>query len=184
MALPQTINLRLRDRSKPEDDVMSRLSAASILNSESGLARYLEETRRFPLLTPEEEIEFATRWREYGDRNADDRLVTHQDWIAELAGTTVAGNVSGLVLGVPQRDLKRRIAQDDALQISHAGAPAPLGERPSTVVPEIVAIAHLAGDMTGDHFDHAGRKSRLIVSCFIVVLAIAMIVLLFGDVLG
>jgi RNA polymerase sigma-32 factor len=76
MALPQTIKLRLRDRSKPEDDVMARVSAPSILNSESGLARYLQETRRFPLLTPQEEIELATRWREYGDRNAGDRLVT------------------------------------------------------------------------------------------------------------
>src|SRR5580700_6993115 len=76
MALPQTIKLRLRDRSKPEDSVMARVSAPSILNSESGLARYLQEAQRFPLLTPQEEIEFATRWREYGDRNAGDRLVT------------------------------------------------------------------------------------------------------------
>jgi RNA polymerase sigma-32 factor len=55
---------------------MARVSAPSILSSESGLARYLQETRRFPLLTPQEEIELATRWREYGDRNATDRLVT------------------------------------------------------------------------------------------------------------
>jgi RNA polymerase sigma-32 factor len=55
---------------------MARVSAPSILNSESGLARYLQETRRFPLLTPQEEIEFATRWRKYGDRNAGDLLVT------------------------------------------------------------------------------------------------------------
>jgi RNA polymerase sigma-32 factor len=76
MALPQTIKLRLRDRSKPEDSVMARVSAPSILNFESGLARYLQETRRFPLLTPQEEIELAIRWREYGDRHAGDRLVT------------------------------------------------------------------------------------------------------------
>jgi hypothetical protein len=87
---------------------------------------------------------------------SENALMGHQDWIAGLAGTTAAADVGGFVLGVPQCDLKRRIAQDDALQISHAGAPAALGDRPSTVVPEIVAIAHLAGDMTRDHFDHAG----------------------------
>src|SRR5580700_11521291 len=86
MALPQTIKLRLRDRSKPEDSVMARVSAPSILNSESGLARYLQEAQRFPLLTPQEEIEFATRWREYGDRNAGDRLITsHLRLVAKIA---------------------------------------------------------------------------------------------------
>ena len=55
---------------------MARVSAPSILNSESGLARYLQETWHFPLLRPQEEIELATRWRKYGDRDAGDRLVT------------------------------------------------------------------------------------------------------------
>src|SRR5580700_4089845 len=88
---------------------------------------------------------------------SENALMVRQDWIARVAGTpTAAGDVCGLVLGVPECDLKRRIAQDDALQISHAGEPAALGRRPSTVVPEIVAITHLAGDMTGDHFDDAG----------------------------
>jgi RNA polymerase sigma-32 factor len=65
---------------------MARVSAPSILNSESGLARYLQETRRFPLLTPQEEIELATRWRERGDRNAGDRLVTsHLRLVVKIA---------------------------------------------------------------------------------------------------
>jgi RNA polymerase sigma-32 factor len=45
-------------------------------NYEWSHARYLQEARRFPLLTPQEEIELATRWREHGDHNAGDRLVT------------------------------------------------------------------------------------------------------------
>ena len=86
---------------------------------------------------------------------SENALMGHQDRIAGLA-TTVVGDVSGLLLGVPQCDLKRWIPQDDALQISHAGASAALGERPSKVIPEIVAVAHLAGNVTGDHFDQAG----------------------------
>jgi hypothetical protein len=86
---------------------------------------------------------------------SENALMVRQDWIAGPS-TTAAGDVCGLVLSVPQCYVERRIGQDDALQISHAGAPSALGRRPSTVVPEIVAIAHLAGDMPGDHFDHAG----------------------------
>jgi RNA polymerase sigma-32 factor len=55
---------------------MARDSAPSMHNSEWGLARYLQQARRFPLLSVQEEIEFATRWGEHGDRNAGDRLVT------------------------------------------------------------------------------------------------------------
>jgi RNA polymerase sigma-32 factor len=72
--------------SKPEDNVMTRVSAQSMVNSEWGLARYVQETRRFPLLTPQEEIELATRWHEYGDRNAGDRLVTsHLRLVVKIA---------------------------------------------------------------------------------------------------
>jgi hypothetical protein len=41
--------------SRPED-IMRRASALSILNAESGLARYFAEIRRFPLLEPQEEF--------------------------------------------------------------------------------------------------------------------------------
>jgi hypothetical protein len=42
-------------------------------------------------------------------------LMGHQDWIIGLAATTAAGDVCGLVLGVPKCDFKRRIAQDGVL---------------------------------------------------------------------
>ena len=49
---------------------MARGSAPSMHNSEWGLARYLQQARRFPLLSVQEETELATRWGEHGDRDA------------------------------------------------------------------------------------------------------------------
>src|SRR5260370_39137418 len=44
--------------------------------AESGVTRYLEEIRRVPMLEPHEESMLAKRWREPGDRDAANRLVT------------------------------------------------------------------------------------------------------------
>jgi hypothetical protein len=41
---------------------------------------------------------------------SENALMGHQDWIAGLAAATAAGDVSGLVLGVPLCNLKGRIA--------------------------------------------------------------------------
>jgi RNA polymerase sigma-32 factor len=69
-----------------EDDVMARAAASTILTAESGLARYLEEIRRFPMLEPHEEFMLAKRWREQGDREAVHRLVTsHLRLVAKIA---------------------------------------------------------------------------------------------------
>src|SRR6195256_4025008 len=46
-----------------------------ILPAETGLSRYLEEIRRFPMLEPQEEFMLAKSWREHGDRDAAHRLV-------------------------------------------------------------------------------------------------------------
>jgi hypothetical protein len=43
-------------------------SAPSMHNSEWGLARYLQQARRFSLLSSQEEIEVAPRWGEHWDR--------------------------------------------------------------------------------------------------------------------
>jgi RNA polymerase sigma-32 factor len=65
---------------------MARVSAPSILHAESSLATYLEEIRRFPLLQPQEEIVLTTRWRQQGERNAGDRLVTsHLRLVVKIA---------------------------------------------------------------------------------------------------
>jgi RNA polymerase sigma-32 factor len=56
------------------------------LTAESGLSRYLEEIRRFPMLEPQEEYMLAKSWREHGDRDAAHRLVTsHLRLVAKIA---------------------------------------------------------------------------------------------------
>src|SRR5438552_17012825 len=59
-----------------EGAIMARTAALPLLTAESGLTRYLEEIRRFPMLEPHEEFMLAKRWREHGDRDAAHRLVT------------------------------------------------------------------------------------------------------------
>ncbi|MHA1560232.1 MAG: RNA polymerase sigma factor RpoH [Alphaproteobacteria bacterium] len=53
---------------------------------ESGLTRYLEEIRRFPMLQPQEEYMLAKRYKEHEDREAAHRLVTsHLRLVAKIA---------------------------------------------------------------------------------------------------
>jgi RNA polymerase sigma-32 factor len=50
------------------------------------LGRYLRDIHKYPLVTREEEVSFAKRWREYGDQEAADRLVTsHLRLVAAIA---------------------------------------------------------------------------------------------------
>jgi RNA polymerase sigma-32 factor len=52
----------------------------------SGLSRYLDEIRRFPMLDPDEEYILAKRWREHGDVDAAHQLVTsHLRLVAKIA---------------------------------------------------------------------------------------------------
>jgi RNA polymerase sigma-32 factor len=61
-------------------------AALPIIASESGLARYLQEIKRFPMLEPQEEYMLAKRWREHGDREAAHKLVTsHLRLVAKIA---------------------------------------------------------------------------------------------------
>jgi RNA polymerase sigma-32 factor len=70
-----------------EEGAMSaRIAALPILTAESGLARYLDEIRRFPMLEPQDEYMLAKRWREHGDRDAAHKLVTsHLRLVAKIA---------------------------------------------------------------------------------------------------
>jgi RNA polymerase sigma-32 factor len=53
---------------------------------ERNLSRYLQEIRKFPMLTPEEELSLARRWREAGDVLAAHRMVTsHLRLVAKIA---------------------------------------------------------------------------------------------------
>ena len=65
---------------------MARAAALPILSAETGLSRYLEEIRRFPMLEPQEEYMLARSWREHGDREAAHKLVTsHLRLVAKIA---------------------------------------------------------------------------------------------------
>ena len=65
---------------------MARIPALPVQTAESGLRRYLEEIKRFPMLEPHEEYMLAKRWREHGDREAANRLVTsHLRLVAKIA---------------------------------------------------------------------------------------------------
>src|SRR5437899_12568398 len=65
---------------------MARTATLPVLTAESGLARYLSEIRKFPMLEPQEEYMLAKRWREHGDRDAAHKLVTsHLRLVAKIA---------------------------------------------------------------------------------------------------
>ena len=86
----------------------------------TGLAHYLTEIRKFPILTPEEESTYARRWRREGDRDAAYRLVTsHLRLVAKIAmryrgyGLPIADIVSegnvGLMQAVKRFDPDRGV---------------------------------------------------------------------------
>jgi RNA polymerase sigma-32 factor len=65
---------------------MARAAALPVITAEGGLAHYLDEIRRFPMLEPQEEYMLAKSWREHGDRNAAHKLVTsHLRLVAKIA---------------------------------------------------------------------------------------------------
>src|SRR5260370_24213363 len=73
--------------SKVVKAIMAWLATADQrVTAESGVTRYLEEIRRFPMLEPHEEYMLAKRWREPGGRDAAHRLVTsHLRLVAKIS---------------------------------------------------------------------------------------------------
>jgi len=62
------------------------LPAAISMDPSSNLSRYLQEIRKYPLLTREEEFMFAKNWAEQGDVEAAHRMVTsHLRLVAKIA---------------------------------------------------------------------------------------------------
>ncbi len=58
-----------------------------VLSADGGLKRYLQEIRKFPLLSEEEEYMLAKSYQEHGDVSAAHRLVTsHLRLVAKIAG--------------------------------------------------------------------------------------------------
>jgi len=57
-----------------------------VLNSETNLARYLQEIRKFPMLEPDQEYMLAKAWREHQDLKAAETLVqSHLRLVAKIA---------------------------------------------------------------------------------------------------
>jgi RNA polymerase sigma-32 factor len=64
----------------------TRTAVLRATTAEPGLARYLDQLRRFPMLEPEHEYLLAKRWREHGDDDAARQLVTsHLRLAAKMA---------------------------------------------------------------------------------------------------
>jgi RNA polymerase sigma-32 factor len=55
---------------------MATAKLPMIAQGSMGLSRYLQETRRFPMLEPGEEFILARRWQEHTDQDAAEKLVT------------------------------------------------------------------------------------------------------------
>jgi len=65
---------------------MSTKALPTLAGGSVGLARYLEEIRRFPMLEPDEEYMLAKRWREHADADAAHKLITsHLRLVARIA---------------------------------------------------------------------------------------------------
>src|SRR5215207_507032 len=65
---------------------MATRALPTIAGGSVGLARYLEEIRRFPMLEPGEEYMLAKRWQKHGDADAAEKLVTsHLRLVARIA---------------------------------------------------------------------------------------------------
>jgi RNA polymerase sigma-32 factor len=62
------------------------VSAVINVAPEGNLSRYLQEIRKFPMLTPEEELDLSRRWRDHEDLEAAHKLVTsHLRLVAKIA---------------------------------------------------------------------------------------------------
>ncbi len=65
---------------------MTTRALPTIAEGSGGLARYLEEIRRFPMLEPDQEYMLAKRWQEHEDSDAAQELVTsHLRLVAKIA---------------------------------------------------------------------------------------------------
>src|SRR6476659_3284110 len=65
---------------------MGGTTTVPMLSTDRGLTHYLTQIRQFPMLRPGQEMAYASRWREHGDREAAYHLVTsHLRLVAKIA---------------------------------------------------------------------------------------------------
>jgi RNA polymerase sigma-32 factor len=87
----------------------SSLMAARGVSAESGLEQYIQTIQKFPILTAEQEYEYATLWRSEHDENAGEKLVaSHLRLVVSVAydfrnyGIPVADLIASGNLGLMQ----------------------------------------------------------------------------------
>ncbi len=65
---------------------MSATTVDLVIGPEQNLTRYLQEIRKFPMLSPEEEYDLSIRYRDQGDMGAAHKMVTsHLRLVAKIA---------------------------------------------------------------------------------------------------
>ncbi len=65
---------------------MTNIARVPVPSFDGGLAKYLSEIRKYPLLEPEQEMAYARRWHEHRDSDAAFHLVTsHLRLVAKIA---------------------------------------------------------------------------------------------------
>ncbi|MBE7730899.1 RNA polymerase sigma factor RpoH [Komagataeibacter sp. FXV3] len=65
---------------------MASSASALISGPENNLSKYLRDIRKFPMLSPEEELRLSRRWKDRGDTEAAHKLVTsHLRLVAKIA---------------------------------------------------------------------------------------------------
>ncbi|MDH3596073.1 MAG: RNA polymerase sigma factor RpoH [Rhodospirillales bacterium] len=98
---------------------MGSMNALNLHPADS-LTRYLGETRKYPFLTAEQEIDFTRRWREQGDREALEQLVgSHLRLVVKMArnhagyglplGDLISEGHVGLMQSVERYDPERGV---------------------------------------------------------------------------
>jgi RNA polymerase sigma-32 factor len=94
---------------------MGRIASSWMSTFDSGLRQYCTEIRRFPMLEAHEELLLARRWREHGDHDAAERLVSsHLRLVVKLAsGYTGYGLPAGEIISEGNVGLMRALERFD-----------------------------------------------------------------------
>jgi len=120
----KTTSARLADREpkhRMEGAIMAQATTTtlpSVASGDSGLSRYMQEIRKFPMLEPDEEYMLAKRYQEHNDPEAAHKLVTsHLRLVAKIAmgyrgyglpiGEVVSEGNVGLMQAVKKFDPER-----------------------------------------------------------------------------
>jgi RNA polymerase sigma-32 factor len=73
-------------RHEPWEGLIMAHTNLPVLSSESGLTRYLQQIRKYPMLDPNEEFMLAKRYKEHEDPSAAQKLITsHLRLVAKIA---------------------------------------------------------------------------------------------------